>query len=835
MDEFQKNNDYFKKNSKKLHQSSSQIDIKSNKLKNHPQTNFVLLLNHLSSDIKLFYHSTKHCLNQGKNLLDKNKFSSEQIFDLIEKNLNEFIIKAKDIFKRIKYIHQINIIQREMNSSSPNTERFFFNNNNNENKNQIFDNDLYCSQIINKSHMNLDKNKKIISPKIDNYFQKNISYNENEMIKSSRNSSKDIKLNNRYNDFYNIDENNNKRHSANKIISNNYNQPYNNLKRDSNNTNKKSLINLKKKILFDKKQDNSPLNSLILSNSQLLNNDNSKNNNKTSKKERKNIFVNLKLILSLLKQLKAIKGNIYIKSQEAEKHKNILNKIYKQLIILLKDIFKNKNSNNANISYDLSIDNKNINNNSTNFTFKDNSNYDYNNNKEDTNKNINTDYYNKGRKHRDLIINQINLNQNKIGINKIKNLDKIKQSYIEVKNEKEKIELENKELQLKIINFEKQLSEMKSHEVQSTIPILIIQKFGFQYLLEKEYIGEKAQKLIDELNLKLKEKNEEIEKINLQIKNYTDLDIKTKEEINKLKEEKNKIEEEINLLKKEKEDLSIKNSEYINENKVLKENLEIENKNIEKYKKLISCQEEQINNLKNNLNENNNNLINEKNRINNNNSKLNNNNNCNNTNIEEKKNKKRNNSNSKNNDYQIEQDKIFLKYELLKNDYDKLNNTLQQKQKLLDDYTKISSETASKTNIDEQILELMDKHKKEIDELTQQYNKNILRLRINQPSPYSPETHIILVDKRYGKYDLKWYLLTLKTEEEKSYENTFWVSEVEMKPIMDKFNKFKTEREIEDEKFDNLYKMQEKWLKKIDENEKLIESLKEKLSEYENN
>ena len=186
------------------------------------------------------------------------------------------------------------------------------------------------------------------------------------------------------------------------------------------------------------------------------------------------------------------------------------------------------------------------------------------------------------------------------------------------------------------------------------------------------------------------------------------------------------------------------------------------------------------------------------------------------------------------NDYQIEQDKIFLKYELLKNDYDKLNNTLQQKQKLLDNYTKISSETASKTNIDEQILELMDKHKKEIDELTQQYNKNILRLRINQPSPYSPETHLILADKRYAKYDLKWYLLTLKSEEEKSYENTFWVPELEMKPIMGKFNEYKTEREIEDEKFDNLYKMQEKWIRKIDENEKIIESLKERLSEYEN-
>ena len=833
MDEFNNNtNNHLKNNHKKLYQSSSQIDMKSNALRKKPQTNFVSLINNLSSDIKIFYHSTKHCLNQGKILLYNNKFSSEKIFDLIEKNLNEFITKAKDIFKRIKYIHQINNIQRDMNCSSPTTERIFFNNNN-DNIKKIIENEVYCSKIFNQSQRNIDNDKMIISPKIN----KNISDNEKEMIKSSRNSSNDIKLNKRY-DFYNIDENSDfKGHSANKIIYNNYSQQYNNLKRSANNNiNKKSLINLKKKIIFDKKQDNSSLNSLVLSNSQLLNN-NSQSNNNTSKREQKKIFAHLKIILSLLKQLKTIKGNIYIKSQEADNHKNILNKIYKQLIILLKHIFKNNNSINSNSSLDLSIDNKNINNNTTNFSFKDNSNY---NSKEDINKNINinTDYYNKEIKYRDLIIKQMKLNQNKNKINENKNLDKIKQNYLEAKNEKEKIEAENNELKIKIVNLEKQLSEIKNKEINTQIPILVIQKFDFQYLIGEEYIGEKAQKLIDELNSKIKEKNEEIEKINLELNNYKDLDILTKEEINKLKEEKNKFEEEINLIKKEKEDLNKKNNEYINENKVLKDNLEIENKNIEKYKKLISCQEEQINNLKNNLNENNNNHINnniksESDAINNiNNSKLNKDNNSNNINIEERKNKKRNNS--KMNDYQIEQDKIFLKYELLKNDYDKLNNTLQQKQKLLDNYTKISSETASKTNIDEQILELMDKHKKEIDELTQQYNKNILRLRINQPSPYSPETHLILADKRYAKYDLKWYLLTLKSEEEKSYENTFWVPELEMKPIMGKFNEYKTEREIEDEKFDNLYKMQEKWIRKIDENEKIIESLKERLSEYEN-
>ena len=182
----------------------------------------------------------------------------------------------------------------------------------------------------------------------------------------------------------------------------------------------------------------------------------------------------------------------------------------------------------------------------------------------------------------------------------------------------------------------------------------------------------------------------------------------------------------------------------------------------------------------------------------------------------------------------MEQDKIYLKYELLKNDYDKLNSTLIQKQKLLDNYSKISSETASKTNIDEQILELMAEHKKEIENLTAKYNKNIMSLKMNLPSPFSPNTHIILIDKRYSKYDLKWYLVTVLTENEKNYENTFWVTELEMKPILSQFNKYKTEKELEDEKFDNLYKMQEKWIKQLDQKEKLIEEMKVKINFYEN-
>ena len=183
---------------------------------------------------------------------------------------------------------------------------------------------------------------------------------------------------------------------------------------------------------------------------------------------------------------------------------------------------------------------------------------------------------------------------------------------------------------------------------------------------------------------------------------------------------------------------------------------------------------------------------------------------------------------------QIEQDKIVLKYELLKNDYDKLNSTLQQKQKLLDNYSKITNETSIKTNIDEQFFELIAEHKKEIDELTKKYNQNIINLKMNLPIGYSPSTHNIIVDKKYNKYNLKWYLITIITAEDKNYENTFWVPEDEIKPMLDQFNKFKTEKEIEDEQFESIYLTQQKWIKQIDENEQLIAKLKSQIQKYEN-
>ena len=861
-----------KLSSKKIRNSSSSVSINSQ----NPQSKFVFLINHLSSDIKKFYTSIKQCIDSGKQNIFENNNSSINTFELIDKYLNEFILKAKEIFKRMKYMQKINLIQQEINNNQNSNQNLNINlHNQNSNNNylksyhdnkKLIDDDVNIPSLCNNTSTSFNINQFFKKISIE---KKNKMKEKQDMIKSLNNSSKDIKLINKYDSTFSYDKSQKKNnHSANKIIYNNYDRQYINLKR---NINKKSVINLRKKIIFDKKNENS---SLGLSNSNGLNNINSNNISLSelylSKKE---IYDNLHVIISLLKEMKLIKGNIFTKSLEAEKHKKILKKIYKALIKLIQNIFKDSNINNNSLDI-FNKDEKSKNNSNSNLIYFKTSNNINNNNNNDNN-NI---YYKKEIKYRDLIIQQLkeelntksqkiinankeeNINKNKSKkiinelqekidknqkknfnyINKDKNFEILKQKCIQLQQEKDNILFINEELQSKIILLNQELDIVKKNAIMTPIyenlfsqnfnfnypsinnneksqKNLITQNFNFNYL-SSNAISEKAQKIIDELT------NE--------INNYKEQTNKSSEEIIKLNNDINKYKEEITQLNQ-------KYNEGISEIKTLKEEIENLNNSIEKYKKLISYQEEELKNIKNEPQYNqksDKDLLNKslslQDSINNNN--INNINNPNNIiNTDDKKNKKRNIS--KINEYQIEQDKIYLKYELLKNDYDKLNSTLIQKQKLLDNYSKISSETASKTNIDEQILELMAQHKKEIEALTEKYNKNILSLKMNMPSPFSPATHTILIDKRYSKYDLKWYLLTVLTEQEKNYENTFWVSDFEMRPILDQFNLFKTEKELEDEKFDNLYKMQDKWIKQLDEKEKIIENLEKKIDFYENN
>ena len=853
---------YNRSASKKKRASTSSKNFNSQ----NSQLIFVNLVNNLNSQIRNFYYSTKHCLNQGKQDNNKNNLTSLQIYDLINNCLEEFITKAKDIFKRMKYMQKINLIQQEINNNQ-NVDYIHQKNNYDKkimNKKKIFDEEINVPSLFNNTSgsFNINHYFRKINPEKNNNL---IDKNKRNDIKSLSNSYKDIKLLNKYNYTFNNEEKNINHHSTNKIMYNNCNRKYSNLKRNSN---IKSVINLRKKFIFDRKTENS---SLALSNSHGLSNiksnfnsnNNSRNNLFQPKKE---IFENLNVIISLLKELKSIKGNIFTKSIEAEKHKKVVKKIYDELLILIKNIYKENNINISNSSEIFEKGDKLRNNNNFNLTY----NYKiFNNNGNNNNKNIN---YKKEIKHRDLIIQQLkdelnaqshkkfskknmqindnntnsyqeeNINKNKTKkiINELqekidknqkkniiypnldKNVELLKQKCSELEKDKENILLINEELknQINLLNQELDIAK-KNICINRVFKNLISQNFSFNYS-SIDTISEQAKNIIEKLNEGVNTYKEENNKLKEEI-------IKLNDDINKYKEELDKLNEDNNKYKGEITELNKKYNEINSENKKLKANMDEINNNIEKYKKIISLQEEELKNLKSNSqiqNQSDKEVLNKslplKDSLINNNIVF----------TEENKYKKRNNS--KINEYQMEQDKIYLKYELLKNDYDKLNTTLIQKQKLLDNYSKISSETASKTNIDEQILELMAEHKKEIENLTEKYNKNIMSLKMNLPSPYSPATHTILIDKRYGKYDLKWYLLTVLTENEKNYENTFWVSDMEMKPILEQFNKYKTEKELEDEKFDNLYKMQDKWIKQLDEKEKIIEEMRDKLDFYEN-
>ena len=137
----------------KIRSSASSLNFKSK----NPQAKFVILINNLSSDIKSFYLSIKKCLNDGKqNIINKNDISSLQTYNLIDKYLFDFISKAKNIFKRMKYMQKINLIQEEINSYQNQNQNMNinFNNQNNfymksnfENKiinqKKLFDDDIY--------------------------------------------------------------------------------------------------------------------------------------------------------------------------------------------------------------------------------------------------------------------------------------------------------------------------------------------------------------------------------------------------------------------------------------------------------------------------------------------------------------------------------------------------------------------------------------------------------------------------------------------------------------------------------------------------------------------
>ena len=203
----------------------------------------------------------------------------------------------------------------------------------------------------------------------------------------------------------------------------------------------------------------------------------------------------------------------------------------------------------------------------------------------------------------------------------------------------------------------------------------------------------------------------------------------------------------------------------------------------------------------------------------------------------EKKDKKSNliyNINIQNNtDIQSELDKSLLKYELLKLDYEKQKINLEEKEKLLNNYNLYTNPNESK-NYDEKINQLLKKHETEIENLNKEYLKNINELKMNLPNCFSPITHEILLDKKFEKYQMHWYLLTITDAKQKDYENTFWVSEDEIKSSLKEFKKFKSEEDIEKESINVYLLAQQKLINRIDENEETITNLKKQILKLKN-
>ena len=173
-------------------------------------------------------------------------------------------------------------------------------------------------------------------------------------------------------------------------------------------------------------------------------------------------------------------------------------------------------------------------------------------------------------------------------------------------------------------------------------------------------------------------------------------------------------------------------------------------------------------------------------------------------------------------------DKLSIKYELLKLDFDKQKLELEEKDKLLNNYNLYRNLIDSKSS-EEKINELIKKHEKEIEQLNQKYIKDILELKTNLPNCFTPSTHEILIDKKFAKYELHWYLLTITAAKNKDYENTFWVSEDEIKNMLNEFKAFKTEEDIEKENMNIYILAQQKLINRIESNEDKISNLKKQI------
>ena len=163
---------------KQIRASSSQLNIKSN----YKNEDLVFLINSLNYDIKSFCQSIKKCIYEGKQNIYNGKIPSKKILDSIEQYLNDFINKAKDIFKKMKYTQKINIIQQDIND--------------NQNNSNLFLDDLSNKMKFSRDNLLLNNNFNNISSDKTNFMDKNFEDEAFYIPSLCNNTSTSIKINN---------------------------------------------------------------------------------------------------------------------------------------------------------------------------------------------------------------------------------------------------------------------------------------------------------------------------------------------------------------------------------------------------------------------------------------------------------------------------------------------------------------------------------------------------------------------------------------------------------------------------------------------------------------
>ena len=104
-------------------------------------------------------------------------------------------------------------------------------------------------------------------------------------------------------------------------------------------------------------------------------------------------------------------------------------------------------------------------------------------------------------------------------------------------------------------------------------------------------------------------------------------------------------------------------------------------------------------------------------------------------------------------------------------------------------------------------------------------NINIIKYYIKTHNDFSPENFLILYEKIYE--NLKFYLISSKNEKVINYDNTFFIPEIYLIDDIKEFNKFNTEKDINEEYLKDIKNIENKYISKIEKYEDNLSKLKE--------